>query len=227
MLLLLLGLFVALFFGSLLMSAVEWLKPGEDATKLMTCVVTLAFHGATLFLTHRFLREHQTTWGEAFGLNSPRVGRTLLLATLVGVMVLPMAWSLSQLSAKLMEAFHQQPEMQEAIQALRTTPPGWQRVYFALSAILTAPVVEEVLFRGILYPTIKQTGHPRIALWSTSLLFAASHFNVMTFIPLTFLALILTLLYETTNNLLAPITTHALFNAANFIVILMEMSGPS
>ena len=58
-----------------------------------------------------------------------------------------------------------------------------------------------------------------MALWGTSLLFALTHANAMTFVPLTFLAVVLVLLYEATDNLLAPILTHSLFNAANFVFL--------
>jgi len=84
-------------------------------------------------------------------------------------------------------------------------------------AIGIAPVAEELLFRGILYPAIKQAGFPGVALWGTSLLFAAIHVNLGIFVPLLLLALVLAQLYERTGNLLAPITAHALFNAFNFV----------
>jgi len=42
-----------------------------------------------------------------------------------------------------------------------------------------------------LYPWIKQSGFPRLALWGTAILFAAIHFNLATFIPLAALALML------------------------------------
>jgi uncharacterized protein len=79
-----------------------------------------------------------------------------------------------------------------------------------------------VLFRGILYPSIKQFGYPRLALWSTSLLFAAVHMNTVTFVPLAALALVLTALYEWTDNLLAPVMAHVLFNALNFAMLLVQ-----
>jgi hypothetical protein len=78
-------------------------------------------------------------------------------------------------------------------------------IYFGVVAIVVAPVVEEILFRGILYPAIKELGRPRLALWGTAILFALSHENAMSLLPLTFLALVLTWLYERTDNLLAPI----------------------
>ena len=43
--------------------------------------------------------------------------------------------------------------------------------------------------------------------------------NAPTFVPLFVLALALTWLYEKTDNLLAPITAHSLFNAANLVVL--------
>jgi membrane protease YdiL (CAAX protease family) len=58
-----------------------------------------------------------------------------------------------------------------------------------------------------------------VALWGTALLFAATHHNAATFLPLTLLAIVLARLYEKTNNLLAPIITHSMFNAMNFLVL--------
>jgi uncharacterized protein len=83
-----------------------------------------------------------------------------------------------------------------------------------------APLVEEALFRGILYPAIKQSGWPRLALWGSSTLFALVHFNMVTFLPLLVFALVLVYLYETFQNLLVPIVTHAVFNAVNFLTII-------
>ena len=93
------------------------------------------------------------------------------------------------------------------------------RLVLGVITILLAPAAEEVLFRGILYPWVKQAGYPRLALWGTALVFAAIHLNLATFVPLAVLAVALTLLYERTGNLLAPITAHALFNGFNFTLL--------
>jgi membrane protease YdiL (CAAX protease family) len=82
-----------------------------------------------------------------------------------------------------------------------------------------------MLFRGIVYPTVKQAGFPRLALWGSAFLFAACHVNLVTFVPLVVLALALTFIYERTDNLWAPITAHALFNAMNFIILYSSL-GP-
>ena len=103
-----------------------------------------------------------------------------------------------------------------ALVALRNSGSGAQLISLGIVTILLAPLAEELLFRGILYPAAKQLGFPRAALWGTSVLFAAIHFKVAIFIPLLLLALLLVWLYEKTDNLLAPIAAHVTFNAVNF-----------
>jgi membrane protease YdiL (CAAX protease family) len=105
------------------------------------------------------------------------------------------------------------------VQVVRSAGTISQRVILGIILILIAPPAEELLFRGVLYPAIKQRGFPRLALWGSSLAFAAVHVNLATFLPLTLLALVLVWLYERTNNLLAAITTHSLFNALNFLLL--------
>jgi hypothetical protein len=49
----------------------------------------------------------------------------------------------------------------------------------------------------------------------------------MILLPLVFLALVLTLLYETTDDLLAPVIAHRLFNLVNFSwLIAQPLWGP-
>jgi membrane protease YdiL (CAAX protease family) len=111
---------------------------------------------------------------------------------------------------------------QAAIETLRTTHSPAQVLLVGITAILLAPVAEEVLFRGILYPSIKQAGFPQLALWGSAVIFAATHANLMTFVPLTFFAIAQCLLYERTANLAAPIAAHSLFNIINFVWVLSE-----
>jgi membrane protease YdiL (CAAX protease family) len=184
---------------------------------------TLVTQGMCLFLVGIFLREHNITWREAFGFASPRRARTLLLAVFTTLIVLPIAWVLIWFSTLILKALSQPVVLQPAVQALQNAVSVSQIVYFGIMAIVCAPIVEEIIFRGIIYPTIKQEGFRRTALWTTSLLFAWSHFNLPTFIPLLFLGMILTFLYETTDNLAAPMLTHSLFNAANYFLMLHNM----
>ena len=223
---LLLAVFGSLCLGIVIAGAVTKWIPGlsETDTKLFSMVIiTLGFHGASLRWVRSFLKEENLLWREAFGFDAIQGVRTVGLAIAAVVLVLPAAWSLQQMSVWLMTASHWHPEAQEVVQEMQSGGlSSVQHVYLAFVALIGAPIVEELLFRGILYPTLKRAGYPRFALWGTAILFALTHANVAAFFSLVFFAVILTMLYEKTGNLLTPILAHGLFNAANFILLMME-----
>ena len=224
---LLIQLFASYLIGILLVSGINasnWFGPSQ--VKLLTLLIsTLSFHGVALLLTYQMLREEHLSWEDAFGFMSPRLGHALLLALVVAMAVVPIAWSLGQLSAKLMSSFHVQPTVQAPVEMLQAAVTVPMKLLIGFLAIFVAPIVEEIVFRGLIYPTLKQNGLPRLAFWGTSLLFAVIHNNLAILLPLTFLAVVLTLLYETTDNLLAPILTHSVFNFVNFFWVLAQPSA--
>ncbi len=203
-------------------------KTSGGHSTFRTIVATLSFQGAALLFIWCFVREHGVGWREAFGF-SVNWKMALILGVAVGSIFLPLGQLLQMASATLMTHLNVKPEIQPAIQALQDTATWTDRVVIGIAAIGLAPIAEELLFRGILYPGIKQAGFPRAALWGTSLLFACIHWNLPTFVPLLLLAVTLTLLYEKTRNLLAPIAAHALFNALNFAMfyVVEAKSGPA
>lgn len=183
--------------------------------------VAASFQGATFFLAAWLCRSQNMSWNDAFGISYQPL-RALLLGSVVAIGTLVGAMVLGAISSAVMLELGMRPEAQQAVQMLQATESGWRRAFYGLVAILVAPAAEEILFRGLVYPSIKQMGFPRLALWGTSLVFAATHANAMALVPLTFVALMFTLLYEKTNNLLAPILAHSIFNAVNFAILIFE-----
>jgi membrane protease YdiL (CAAX protease family) len=180
------------------------------------------FEGGALVWIWFFLRENLVSPGKAFGLEAARQPNAARWGVLAAVAAVPAVLGLQYLCGRLMS----HPEAQQMIQMLeRADLPTGERLFIGALAVLVAPVAEEAMFRGILYPTIKQAGHPRAAVWVTSLLFAGMHFNAESFAPLTVFSMLLIWLYEKTGSLLAPITAHSLFNYTNF-VMLMLASAP-
>ena len=211
---LLVSLNLALILGALAQNAAG--KPGLSNPTWHTLVAALSFQGVAIVFTARFVREHGLRWAEAFGFNN-RWRTALLFGVLAAGIFLPIGMLLQMASAELMSRAHLKTEIQPALQALQHTVTWLDRAVMGVVAIGIAPVGEELLFRGILYPAIRQAGFPGVALWGTSLLFAAIHVNLGIFVPLLLLALVLAQLYERTGNLLAPIAAHVLFNAFNFV----------
>jgi hypothetical protein len=190
---------------------------------LQMIIVILFFQGASLFWIAMFLRRAKISWREAFGLRPPSRFRAVIYGMTAGVLALPIALMLQWLSGVVMEFCGIKPVAEAAVDALNNPALSWpERVAFCVFAIALAPVVEETLFRGILYPTIKQMGFPRLALWGTSLAFALMHANVEVIAPLTFLAVVFVYLYESSGSLLAPIAAHCMFNTANVVLLIFS-----
>jgi len=188
------------------------------------CVLaaTLSFQGATWILIFLFLKFHDVDWRDAFGLRDAHLSRSLALAVGVVAVMLPVVLGLQWASVQVLGKLGWQPEEQRAVDLLVNAGSGWLRVYLAFFAVVLAPVAEEFIFRGMLFPFVKQLGFPKLAWIGVSLLFAFIHLNAPTFVPLFVLALALTWLYEKTNCLLASITVHSLFNATNLIILFLQ-----
>jgi membrane protease YdiL (CAAX protease family) len=220
---LLAGLFISVCMGSVVVSltGLSALPLDEQQQRFFLLVANTVFvHGALLVMIAIFLRVNRVGWMEAFGFRHGRLGWVLLLGTGAAALIIPVTWLLTQLSACLIQTVGGKAEAQTAVQFLQASPPLGEKLFMGFTTILLAPVVEEMLFRGIFYPSIKQAGFPRVALFGVAFLFAAYHSNLMTFIPLYLLAILLTVVYETTDNLLTAILLHAWFNAVNYVVLI-------
>jgi membrane protease YdiL (CAAX protease family) len=115
--------------------------------------------------------------------------------------------------------------MQEAVKLLQEAKDPRVVVLMAIAAVIVAPVAEEVVFRGYLYPAAKSFCGPAGAIIFSSLVFAAAHGNVVALLPLFLLAVLLCLLYEFTGSIWACISVHFLFNAATVGLQLLARSG--
>ena len=188
---------------------------------------TFSFQGVACFLIFVFFRYHRVNWKAGFGFSGPDLFRAIRLAVLVFILALPLVWLLQWTGVAILTWLGHPPNDQAAVQLMESTRSCWSRGYLAFFAVGLAPVAEEFIFRGMLYPFIKQLGWPRLAFVGVSFMFALIHFDAGTFLALFALALILTWLYEITDNLLASITVHALFNGANLVMLALKHLYPS
>jgi membrane protease YdiL (CAAX protease family) len=182
-------------------------------------LATLCFQGATWILIPVFLRQHQVRWRDVFGLHGENLKRPLAVAAGVVAGILPVAWLLQGASIAVLEKIGWPVEDQAAVLLLAGAKSAWLKIYLGAFAVVIAPVAEEFIFRGVLFPFVRQLGFPKSAWLGVSALFALIHFDAGTFVPLFALALALTWLYEFTGNLFAPIFAHSLFNAANLVLL--------
>ena len=116
-------------------------------------------------------------------------------------------WLLGQLGFQ-----SQQEAAQDVVKAFSEAEGPGVLLMLCLTAVVVAPVTEEVIFRGYLYPVAKRFAGRWAAVAFSSLLFAMVHQNAMALLPLAFLAVLLSLSYELTGSIWAPIGIHMFFN---------------
>jgi len=107
---------------------------------------------------------------------------------------------------------------QDTVKLLRETNDPLVLGLMAIAAVVAAPLCEEVVFRGYLYPVLKKFSGIGPAAFSSSLFFAAAHGNLTALLPLLIFGGLLVLLYEKTGSLWAPIAAHFCFNSATVLV---------
>ncbi len=103
-------------------------------------------------------------------------------------------------------------EQQKIVEMLASAEDLYLIFLLGFTAVLLAPVVEEVVFRGILYRFLCQKFNLWFGLIFTNILFALAHANLFRFLPLFFLGLLLCWLYEKYKDIRIPILFHMFFN---------------
>lgn len=96
------------------------------------------------------------------------------------------------------------------------------------SIVISAPLIEELLFRGILQNYLKKYFTVTHAIFISSLIFSFFHFstsqkysNIIILISLFVLSLFLGFVYERQQSLISPIILHATFNGISVINLLI------
>ena len=200
-------------------SAVAGFRQTEDFGNIL--VATLSFQGATWLLIPILLRQNEIHWRDFFGLRKGNIFRAVGWAVAILILFLPVASVLKAVSERVLQTIGWESQPEEAVKLLLQAPVWPTGIYLGVFAVVLAPVAEEFIFRGVLFPFVKQLGWPKLAWIGVSLLFAVIHGAPDVFIPLFVLALGLTWLYEKTGNMLASIVAHSLFNTANLVLLVV------
>jgi membrane protease YdiL (CAAX protease family) len=98
------------------------------------------------------------------------------------------------------------------------------RLATAFVAVFTAPLVEELIYRGVLYSAIERALGRGIAIFAVSLLFAGVHVfqyinNVAVITVITLLSFTLTFVRAYSGKLLPSFVIHLVFNGVQSLII--------
>lgn len=101
------------------------------------------------------------------------------------------------------------------------------RLAVALLAVATAPFVEELVYRGVLYPSLEARLGRMPAIVSISAVFALVHFpqyagSLLILVSMTLLSLVLTAVRAYTGRLLPCFVIHFVYNLVGAVLILLD-----
>ena len=149
-----------------------------------------------------------------FGTAALPVRKSIGLGILLTVAISPFVGTLAQL-------LNRDPSQEQTVvQFFRDTPSVESRLLLAFMAVIVAPIIEEVVFRGLLYRIFKGYFGTMSAMFFTSVLFAVIHGNLPSLLPLTLLAFAFTAALERSGSLLVSIAMHGTFNALTLSFLL-------
>lgn len=98
-------------------------------------------------------------------------------------------------------------------------------IFAFLIAVVIAPFVEEIFFRGFVLQTLAKKISPFWGVVLTALIFASVHFEFQSVMPLLILSVILNVLYLKTRSIWPGILFHLFNNSVAFIMMLLIENG--
>ena len=190
----------------------QMVKLGLVASGVLMGVIAAVLYVSTLFVKRRTDPATQ----------KPNRLKAAKLAACVAPAVIAVAIGLQLLTAKSIEwiwGIHvaDQELVRFFISSSCTTA---LKVHIVLSILLQAPIVEECLFRGIMFRGFARSLPVPAAMAISGFVFAVVHLNAASFFGVWFLGLAFAWIYARTRTILAPILLHCIFNGFNLVLLL-------
>jgi len=173
-----------------------------------------------LFATSQFL---QVTWRNFF----PTIGVTFIRSDVVVgiplgigsqlILVNAVNWPLARLFP---DAFSFEEVSKRASDLVDVAHGGWL-IVLGLVVIVGAPVVEEIVYRGVVQPGLVTSWGRTAGIVVTAALFAAIHMQPIEFPGLFAFALVLGWARHSTGTIGMSIVTHMAFNATGLVLVVL------
>lgn len=189
----------------------KWLIFYSVAGILPTHLITLAF--AWFLVTEGGRRS----FGKTVGWEWPgRPKRVTLISVLIALGLYALAFGVTSIYGG------NKTDLDRLIESSMYT-----RVATALVAVATAPLIEEVIYRGVLYPAVEKMTGAVFAIIVVSLLFAGVHVwqykdNIGVILVITLLSFTLTVARAVTGTMLPSFIIHLVFNGIQSVLIVLS-----
>ena len=196
---------------------------GSSSSDISTLVVALsatAMWIGYLFATAQFLqvtwRNFRSTVGATFEQRDVVVGIPLGMASQL-ILVNVVNWPLARLFP---DAFSFDEVSKRASDLVDGARGGWI-ILLGLVVVVGAPIVEEIVYRGVVQPGLVASWGRTAGIVTTAALFAAIHMQPIEFPGLFAFALVLGWARHSTGTIGTSIVTHMAFNATGLALVVL------
>ena len=192
----------------------------NDISTLDVALSATAMWMVYLFVTTQFLqvtwKNFRSTIGATFLRRDVVVGIPLGIASQL-VLVNAVNWPLARLFP---DAFSFDEVSKRASDLVDGARGGWL-VLLGLVVIVGAPIVEEIVYRGVVQPGVVASWGRTVGIVATAALFAAIHMQPVEFPGLFAFALVLGWARHSTGTIGMSIVTHMAFNATGLALVVL------
>ncbi|MGJ8638134.1 MAG: CPBP family intramembrane glutamic endopeptidase [Opitutaceae bacterium] len=197
---------------------------GQELTPDLAIAAVLLLQLPMLAVFYCARRFFPQMYASRLNTQSYSIGAALKEATPYFVMFLPVIWIVSFVWGSLLNGLQsigliEEFPPQELVQIFQDGGAPVAIAVLVLFAVILAPVVEEIIFRGCIYRFLKSKITFLSAQIISGIVFALMHANTMSFLPLVLIGIILARIYEKSGNLLVPMCFHAFFNGFSLLML--------
>ena len=195
-------------------------------TKLPFSFTLVFSFGVPFIITTLLIRYFVQTRGQSFLLNITHLPQKLILIIPITLLLFLSAILISEFLINLIPTTGVFENMYKAIEEQFGLVLKHKVAAFITICIL-APILEELIFRGIILRGLLNNGYtPLVAIGFSSFLFGALHFNIYQFIGAGILGFIMGYVFYKTNSLILSIGLHATNNIVSFYLY-MKYAEPN
>lgn len=201
-----------------------WMYPRMDVLPVgVVILISIAvFQGLFSLILFVHLQAVGLNILEVLGLESPLHIRDAIWGLMAYCMALPLVVLSSLFTKALFSSLNIELTLQPMIQELSESSGwlNWLSLFLLIGFI--GPLLEEFIFRGVLFPWLVQKTGVLPGLFLQAAIFALIHQHAASLLALFSLAILLGLSYIYTRRLMTCVWAHAFFNSMTLVYTLVE-----
>lgn len=193
----------------------DWTATEVNAMRFSAFIGAVLRFALPVVLFYTLIAKNRS-FKEDFITRKPLYVRPLFYIVFIVFSALVIAYNLSEINGQLElpSVLNQMEETVDHMISQLVEQKGiWAKIGNFLVISLSAGLIEELLFRGLIQRGFSRLfGNDHLAIWTAAFIFSFIHFEFQDFLPRMFLGAVFGFIYLYSGNLIYPILAHSFFN---------------